>query len=54
MTQMAADQSCTYIKTPAGLFTTVTLPIEEIMRNHENDSISSAKMVIRRINNQTS
>lgn len=42
--QLASDNTCTYIKSPAGLFTEVTLPIEEIMRGHENDTLVQAKI----------
>ncbi|MCD8317347.1 MAG: DUF4270 domain-containing protein, partial [Paraprevotella sp.] len=34
------DKSCTYLKTPAGIFTEMTLPIDEIYNGHDNDSIS--------------
>ena len=47
---LAADNSCTYLKTPAGLFTELTLPIDDIMRGHDSDSLSAAKLVIPRIN----
>lgn len=46
------DNSCTYLKTPAGIFTELTLPVDEIMAGHANDTINSAKLVIPRINNQ--
>lgn len=36
------DNTCTYLKTPAGIFTEVTLPIDEIMEN--NDSINATKI----------
>lgn len=36
------DQSCTYLKTPAGIFTEVELPIDDIVAS--NDSINSAKI----------
>ena len=43
--QMLAEETThTYIKSPAGLFTEVTLPIEEIMRGHENDTLVQAKI----------
>lgn len=42
------DHSCTYLKTPAGIFTEVTLPIDSIMYQHENDTLSSAKIVFTR------
>jgi hypothetical protein len=52
--KLAADQSCTYLKTPAGIFTELTLPVDSILLGHENDTISSAKISIQRINNATS
>jgi hypothetical protein len=50
---MAADNSCTYIKSPAGLFTEVTLPVNDIISGHENDSLLAAKISFQRINNAT-
>lgn len=43
---------CTYLKTPAGIFTEMTLPVDEIYRGHENDSISQAQLSIQRYNEQ--
>ena len=37
------DNSCTYLKTPAGVFTEVELPVDEILKSH-ND-INSAKII---------
>lgn len=51
ITKLVNDNSCTYIKTPAGVFTQVTLPIDEVVLGHENDTINRAKVVLRRINN---
>lgn len=48
--QLAQDNTCTYIKAPAGLYTEVTLPIEDIYNAHENDSLMSAKISFQRIN----
>ena len=48
---IAEDPTCTYLKTPAGLFTELTLPVEDIISGHENDTIVSAKMTLQRINN---
>jgi len=45
------DQTCTYIKSPAGLFTEVTLPVADIMNGHENDSLLAASISFQRINN---
>jgi len=50
---LAQDNSCTYLKTPAGIFTEVTLPVDEITSRHENDTISSAKIIFRHYNAQT-
>ena len=36
-------KNCTYLKTPAGIFTEVTLPVEQIKKGHINDSILSKK-----------
>lgn len=49
--QLAADNTCTYMKAPAGLYTEVTLPIDDIYRGHENDSIMTAKISFQRLNN---
>ena len=42
-------KDCTYLKTPAGIFTEVTLPVEEIKKGHANDSILSAKIAFQRM-----
>jgi hypothetical protein len=51
--RLVADNSCTYLKTPAGIFTEVTLPVDEISTSHPTDSLLSAKVVFQRQNNQT-
>lgn len=51
--QLAEDNSCTYLKTPEGLYTEITLPVEEIMSGHENDTLNTARLNIPRIVNQT-
>lgn len=50
---LANDNTCTYLKTPAGIFTEITLPVEEITENHSNDTINTAKISLTRINNNT-
>lgn len=50
--ELANDQSCTYLKSPAGIFTELTLPVEEIMKGHENDTLNTASITIPRINNE--
>ena len=49
--QLVNDGSCTYIKGPAGIFTELTLPVDEIMAGHDNDTINTAKLVLNRLNN---
>lgn len=51
--ELAKDSTCTYIKTPAGIFTEVTLPVDDIKYGHEKDTISSAKIVFNRMNSTT-
>lgn len=61
ISQLVADPSCTYIKSPAGIYTELTLPVTQIVEkkytvdgkeySHKNDTINSAKVVLRRINN---
>ncbi len=50
--ELVADGTCTYLKTPAGIFTEVTIPVEEICLNHTNDTINSAKFTLQRLNNE--
>lgn len=45
------DNTCTYLKTPAGIFTEVTLPIDDMTA--EGDSINSAKITFTRYNSET-
>lgn len=49
--ELVDDNTCTYVKSPAGIFTEMTLPVEEIMDGHENDTLNTAKIVLTRINN---
>ena len=51
--ELVADNSCTYIKSPSGIFTEITLPVDEIMVGHENDTINTAKMYLNRLNNES-
>lgn len=50
--QLANDNSCTYLKTPAGLYTEMTIPVEEIMFKHEQDSLSKAKVTLQCMNSE--
>lgn len=46
------QEKCTYLKSPAGIFTEVTLPIEDIMRGHEKDTLNTATISFPRLNNK--
>ena len=52
--RLVNDRECTYIKSPAGIFTELTLPVDDIVRGHDNDSISMAKLVLTRLENNVS
>lgn len=53
ISQLINDNSCTYVKSPAGIFTEVELPVDDICTAHPNDSLLSAKIAFKRINNST-
>ena len=46
------EKNCTYLKSPAGIFTEVTLPIEDIMKGHEKDTLNTATISFPRLNNE--
>lgn len=52
LTGLIGNESYTMLKTPAGICTELVLPIDDIFREHENDSISRASITLTRINNQ--
>ena len=41
----------TYLKTPAGLYTQVTLPVDQVFNGHENDTLNTARITFIRENN---
>ena len=45
-----SNNDWTYLKTPAGIFTEITLPIDEIYAGHTNDSISQTQISLTRYN----
>lgn len=51
MEQLANQQKWTYLKSPAGIFTEVTLPIDDIMKGHEKDTLNTATISFPRLNN---
>lgn len=48
--QLIDEEGCTYLKTPAGIGTEVTIPVDEIMDGHEKDSLSKARLILSRYN----
>ncbi len=52
--KLVADDNCTYLKTPAGIFTELTIPVNEIMQDHTKDTIVSARVILPRLNNTVS
>ena len=54
ISHLAEDNSCTYLKTPSGIFTEVILPVDEICTSHPTDSLLTAKIAFLRQNNETS
>lgn len=49
--ELASKQNYTYLKSPAGIFTEVTLPIDDIMKGHEKDTLNTATISFPRLNN---
>jgi hypothetical protein len=45
------NSDCTFMKTPAAIFTEVTLPVDEIKSTHMNDSLLSVSVDFNRVNN---
>lgn len=47
------DQTCTWLKTPVGICTEVTLPIDDIYSGaHKNDSLSRVELMLTRYNKE--
>ena len=52
--RLIADESCTYLKTPAGIFTEMTLPVESILSpTHNTDSLLQVSLSLKRLNSAT-
>lgn len=49
---LASQKDWTYLKSPAGIFTEVTLPIDDIMKGHEKDTLNTATISFPRLNNE--
>lgn len=50
--KLIGNEEYTMLKTPAGICTELVLPINDIYKGHERDSISRASITLSRINNQ--
>lgn len=50
--RMVDDNSCTYVKSPAGIFTEITLPVDDIKQSHTNYTLNTVKIEMQRINNE--
>lgn len=48
--ELTEDPNCTYLKTPAGIFTEVTLPIDEIAETHMRDTLNAVSVTFTRFN----
>ena len=46
--KLVNDKKHTYLKTPAGLCTEITLPINEIFNTHQNDTLNSVTLSIKK------
>ena len=46
------DVDYSYLKTPAGIATEITLPVDEVYSGHERDSVSRARLILTRYNAQ--
>lgn len=52
--ELIDSTDCTFLKTPAGIATEMTLPIDDIYEEHMNDSISLASITLLRYNKKQS
>lgn len=43
------DDECTYLKSPAGIYTEVTLPIEELYEAHKTDTLNSVAVSFQKL-----
>lgn len=51
--ELVAETKHTYLKTPAGIFTEVTLPIDEIAEKHQRDTLNAASITFTRYNEKS-
>ena len=48
--ELTKDPNCTYLKTPAGIFTEATLPIDDIAEQHMRDTLNAVSLTFTRYN----
>jgi hypothetical protein len=48
--ELVEEKNHTYIKSPAGIFTEVTLPIQEIAERHQRDTLNAVSITFTRYN----
>ena len=53
ISKLAEETTHTYLKSPAGLFTKVQLPIKKIKTTHVGDSLIAAKVAFQRLNDMS-
>lgn len=51
--ELTAETKHTYLKTPAGIFTEVTLPIDEIAEMHQRDTLNAASITFTKYNEKS-
>ena len=52
LASLLTNDTCTFLKTPAGICTEVVLPVRDIFSQHENDSLNKARLTLTRYNNK--
>ena len=52
--KLAEANSCTYVKSPAGLVTEATLPVQEIYEEHQRDTLNAAALSFKCYNDYSS
>lgn len=45
------NENITYVKSPSGIFTEMTMPVDDIFNGHVNDTLNSARVSLTRVNN---
>lgn len=51
--ELVADPTCTYIKSPAGIFTEATFPAKEIYEEHKRDTLNGVSVTFTRYNDKS-